>query len=296
MGDLIRLPKGASTGQIVEAVQKDGAVIIENLISEAEVDRFLEETMPYVEATENGRDDFTGYKTTRTGGLVARSEACRGLVLHKRIREACDSFLSPYCEKTLLHLTQIIRIRPGETKQLLHRDRLAWGPYIRDVEPQFNTIWALTDFTEQNGATQVVPGSPSWDPERIPKDEEVQFAEMPKGSCLVYSGSVVHGGGANTSNGDRMGLNITYCLGWLRQEENQYLSCPPDIAKDFPHELQDLLGYTMGGYALGYFTPPPGSKLEGSIMPPELALGRTPGGRSITIGTDDDKISYENAL
>ncbi len=296
MSDLIRLPKSASAEDICDAVKQDGAAIVENLISVGEVDRFLDETLPFVEATENGRDDFSGYKTTRTGGLVARSPACRDLVMHDRIRAAGDAFLSPFCEKTLLHLTQIIRIRPGETKQLLHRDRLAWGPYIRDVEPQFNTIWALTDFTEQNGATQLVPGSPAWSPDRIPDEKDVQYAEMPKGSCLVYSGSVIHGGGANQSNADRMGLNITYCLGWLRQEENQFLSCPPEVAKDFPHALQELLGYTMGGYALGYYTPPPGSELGSGIVPPEFAVGRSPSGKSIGVGADDTKINYENAL
>jgi len=97
---------------------------------------------------------------------------------------------------------------------------------------------------------------------------------MPAGSVLVYSGSVFHGGGANQANTDRIGINITYTLGWLRQEENQYLSCPPEIARQLQPELQDLLGYTLGSYALGYFTPPlaPGEGPE--IVGPEYALGR----------------------
>jgi len=90
---------------------------------------------------------------------------------------------------------------------------------------------------------------------------------------LVYTGSVIHGGGANVSNADRMGINITYALGWLRQEENQYLSCPPEIAKDLDPRLQALIGYTMGSYALGYYTPPlpPGEGPE--TVEPEFALG-----------------------
>lgn len=97
---------------------------------------------------------------------------------------------------------------------------------------------------------------------------------MPAGSVLVYSGGVFHGGGANISNGDRIGINITYTLGWLRQEENQYLSCPPDIAKTLDPELQALIGYSMGSYALGYYTPPlpPGQGPE--VVPPEFALGK----------------------
>ena len=95
--------------------------------------------------------------------------------------------------------------------------------------------------------------------------------EMPRGSALVYSGTVIHAGGANNSAADRVGLNITYSLGWLRQEENQYLSCPPEIAKDLDPALQELLGYTMMSYALGYFTPPDQVRGEPGIRPPEFA-------------------------
>ena len=119
----------------------------------------------------------------------------------------------------------------------------------------------------------MVPGSNTWNPERQAEDHEIAYAEMEAGSVLVYSGSVIHSGGKNQAVSDRMGLNITYCLGWLRQEENQYLSCPPDIAKDFAPELQALLGYAMGSYALGYFTPPlpPGEGPE--ITPPDWLFG-----------------------
>jgi ectoine hydroxylase-related dioxygenase (phytanoyl-CoA dioxygenase family) len=101
---------------------------------------------------------------------------------------------------------------------------------------------------------------------------EIGFAEMSAGSVVLYTGSTFHGGGANTSNGDRVGLNISYSLGWLRQEENQYLSVPPEIAKTLDPELAKLLGYTMGRYALGYYTPavPPGQGPE--LVPPEFAL------------------------
>jgi ectoine hydroxylase-related dioxygenase (phytanoyl-CoA dioxygenase family) len=91
---------------------------------------------------------------------------------------------------------------------------------------------------------------------------------------LLYTGSVFHGGGTNRAGSDRIGANLTYALGWLRQEENQYLSCPPEIARDLPTPLQDLLGYTVGSYALGYYTPPlpPGEGPES--VGPEHALGR----------------------
>ncbi len=276
MGELTRLSATAAATDLTKAIERDGAVIVENLIDAGQVQATLDDLRPHIEATPTSRDDFAGYQTTRTGALVARSPACRTLVMHPSIIETCNEFLLPNCNRYQLHLTQVIRLMPGQKKQPLHRDRLVWGEYLQGVEPQLSTLWALTDFTRENGATQVVLGSPAWPKEREAKAEEISYAEMPRGSVLVYSGTVLHAGGANHSAADRVGLNITYSLGWLRQEENQYLSCPPEIAKDLDPALQELLGYTMMSYALGYFTPPDLAQGESSLRPPEFALGRRP--------------------
>ena len=124
----------------------------------------------------------------------------------------------------------------------------------------------------------MVPGSVDWPDDRRPEPAEICQAVMPAGSLLLYTGSVFHGGGENRSAADRIGINITYSLAWLRQEENQYLSCPPEIAKDFSPALTDLLGYTIGSYALGYYTPPlpPGEGPE--CVGPEWAVGRQKAG------------------
>ena len=265
------LPADAAPEAINDVLKSEGACILEGALSKTELAQMKDECLPFITATETGRDDFTGRKTTRTGALVARSAACRDAVMHPTIVNGAKTFLKPYCETIQLHLTQFIRIKPGQEVQPLHRDRLAWGGYLLPtLEPQFNTIWAITDFTKENGATNVIPGSNKWGPDRKPNRDEVEYAEMEAGSVLVYSGSVVHSGGANVSDADRIGLNITYALGWLRQEENQYLSCPPEIAKDFDPELQAMLGYAMGSYALGYFTPPlpPGQGPE--VVPPDF--------------------------
>jgi ectoine hydroxylase-related dioxygenase (phytanoyl-CoA dioxygenase family) len=113
---------------------------------------------------------------------------------------------------------------------------------------------------------------------------------MEPGSVLVYTGSVFHGGGANTTAAERIGLNITYALGWLRQEENQYLSCPPEIARTLEPELQELLGYATGQYALGYYTPPlpPGAGPE--MVPPEHALRGGDGGSVFGSDTSRDAV------
>jgi len=194
--------------------------------------------------------------------------------MHATVRGVCDRVLLPNCERYQLHLGQVIRIMPGQAAQPIHRDRWAWGARLRGFEPQLNTIWALTDFTTENGATRVVPGSSDWPDDRKAEAHEITQAVMDAGAVLLYTGTVFHGGGENRSDGDRTGLNITYALGWLRQEENQYLSCPPEIARTLDPELQALIGYSMGQYALGYYTPPlpPGAGPE--VVPPEQIGGR----------------------
>jgi len=273
MPSLKHLRADAPAETIAQILHADGALILDDVAPPAQVAAVMAEVGPYIEATAPGRDAFTGYATTRTGALAARSAQCRELILNPAILAACDRYLLPACDRYQLHLTQVIRIRPGQPAQPLHRDRLAWGGYLTGVEPQLNTIWAMTDFTEQNGATQVVPGSPSWPESRRPEPHEIGYAEMSAGSVLVYSGSVLHAGGENRAATDRIGINLTYALGWLRQEENQYLSCPPSIARTLDPRLQALLGYRMGSYALGYYTPPlpPGAGPE--AVAPEYALG-----------------------
>ena len=295
MAELVTFDPDHDLDEILATLRRDGAAIIRNAMPAEQHERVHEELAPWIESTPLGRDDFTGRQTGRTGALVARSEACRELVMDERVIELANRFLAPYTNRIQLHLTQVINIHPGQGKQPLHRDRLAWGGYIPDgLEPQFNTIWALTDFTVENGATRVVPGSVDWDPERRPEDHEKTQAVMDAGSVLLYTGSVIHSGGENRSDADRTGINITYCLGWLRTEENQYLSCPPEIAKDLDHGLQELMGYTMGNYALGYYSDPGSIGAEGisDILPPELVLGRGPrpeaksGFTSVDLGED----------
>jgi hypothetical protein len=273
MPALAHLPADAPAADVMAVLERDGALILDDVLAPADLDALVAELRPYVETTPIGRDTFSGDKTTRTGALVARSPLSRRAIMDRRVLALCDAFLGPHCHRYHLHLTQLIRIMPGQTAQAIHRDRWAWGRHLKGVEPQLNTIWALTEFTAANGATQVVPGSVGWPDDRKAEPHEIARAEMRRGSVLVYTGTVFHGGGANVSDEDRWGLNITYALGWLRQEENQYLSCPPEVARTLEPELQALVGYAMSSYALGYYTPPlpPGEGPE--TVPPEYALG-----------------------
>ena len=271
MADLVHLSNSASSEEIIDILNKDAGVIIDNLLHSDDIFRINQDLKPYLKNDVFGRDEFTGFKTKRVGALIARSEACRELALNPLINEVSEKYLSPYCDGYQLHFTSAVSIGPGESKQILHRDRGIWGGYLpRKVEPLMSTIWAVTDFTKENGATQIVPGSHLWEKDRIPNEDEIAYAEMEAGSVLLYTGTVLHGGGENTSKNDiRTGVFLHYALNWLRQEENQYLSCPPEVAKDISPEMRSLIGDSKGGYVLGFYADPLDKNAEYESVSPE---------------------------
>lgn len=247
------LPPTASPDEAAAILKEDGAVVIDHLISAEAMDNVATELKPFIDATRFGPDDFAGRRTKRTGGLVGRSQACRDLVMNPTILATTKKVLS-HAMSFQLHLTQVIAIGPGEPAQPIHRDQWAFDffPFPKGYEVQCNTLWAMTDFTEQNGATRVIPGSNLFEDKLQFTEKDSVPAEMTKGSVLLYTGAVYHGGGANRSDATRVGINITYNVSWLRQEENQYLSVPLEVAKTLPVDLLRLMGYARGAYALGY--------------------------------------------
>jgi hypothetical protein len=253
MTELVHLPATASVDELHEVLARDGAVIVDDLADPGLIDRIADEMAPYVDATPGGSDDFSGRTTKRTGALVARSPASRELVQHPLVLGVAGKLLDR-AQSFQLHLTQIISIAPDSPAQAIHRDQWAFDffEFPADYHVQCNTIWAMTDFTEENGATRLMPGSQDLPNEFGHTLDETVPAEMTKGSCLLYTGKVYHGGGANRSDETRAALNITYDVAWLRQEENQYLSVPPDVAATLDDELLRLIGYRTGAYALGY--------------------------------------------
>jgi ectoine hydroxylase-related dioxygenase (phytanoyl-CoA dioxygenase family) len=241
-----------------QTLLNDGALIIDDLASTlpdgaAQLDVIQREMQPYIDATPVGGDSFTGKQTRRSGALIARSPASRPLVQHPTILDVSGKLLHK-AKSFQLHLTQTIAISPGAPAQAIHRDEWAFDffEFPSNHHVQCNTIWAMTDFTEENGATRLIPGSQADPVDRGRSIEESVPAEMTKGSCLLYTGKVYHGGGANRSDDVRVGLNVTYNVGWLRQEENQYLSVPREIAETLDDDLLKLMGYRIGAYALGY--------------------------------------------
>lgn len=251
--EIRRFGPDAPVDDIVAALGSDGCAVVEDLVAPSMMEAVADELSPWLAETPTGPDDFSGFSTRRTGGLLARSASARDLVMHPLVRDVVGRVLA-HATSHQLHLTQVIAIGPGETSQPIHRDQWAFDffPFPVGYEVQCNTLWAMTDFTEENGATRVIPGSNLLEDGRRFTEADTVAAEMGRGSVLLYTGSLYHGGGANRSDAVRCGVNITYAVSWLRQEENQYLSVPVELARTFDEDLQRLMGYARGAYALGY--------------------------------------------
>ena len=242
----------ADPADVSDHLLRFGYAIVDDVAEPDLLDRLEGEAMPHIEASAAGRDTYDGRFTRRTGALVARCPSVRPLIMDPLAVGTVRHFLG-HASAVQLHLTQVISVEPGETRQKLHRDEMAFdffdfGP---DYHVQCNTMWALTDFTAANGATWILPGTSRLDDEAAMRVAGAQ-AEMGRGSVLFYEGKVLHGAGANAAGDVRRGVNITYAVGWVRQEENQYLACPPDVARTLDDDLLRMMGYTQGAFALGY--------------------------------------------
>jgi ectoine hydroxylase-related dioxygenase (phytanoyl-CoA dioxygenase family) len=254
MSEVPRVGANATIEAVEEALREYGCVVVERLAPVEQLDRIEAELDAHIRATAPGADDFAGRNTRRTGSLLMRSPSFRDLAAHPVVLGALDRVLGDHATSYQLHLTQVIEIGPGEPAQLVHRDQWAFDffPFPAGFEVECHTMWAMTDFTEENGGTRLIPGSHRYDDKLQFTEADTEPAEMTKGSVLLYTGALYHGGGPNRSTAARNGVNVTYCVGWLRQEENQYLSVPADVARDLPDDLLRMIGYAPGAYALGY--------------------------------------------
>ena len=242
-----------TAAEVSDILKRDGAVVVKGaaepgMISalNGDLDRFVEELgVGLRNPASEFFVDFYGASTVRIDGLPAKSPAFQDVMQLPLLQEVADILLKPNCEDYLLNTAQLIEIRPGETAQEIHYDELAWS-YLPKQKPllQVEAMFALSDFTKQNGATRVVPGSHLWEAGREPQPEEILQAEMPAGSALFYVGQTLHGGGANvTKDVRRRGMFLGYVVGWLRTEENMFLTVPLEVAKTLPVRVQELLGY-----------------------------------------------------
>jgi ectoine hydroxylase-related dioxygenase (phytanoyl-CoA dioxygenase family) len=263
---LERLPASAPPSEITHHLRREGAVIVENLIApdviariNDEVDEHVAASDPNMEHLNPGIQFFFGKETRHVAGMPGKSRSfATEVMVHPTLMSVCDEILLPACARYQLNLGHLIDKGPGGKRQLFHRDELVWVHVPRPhPELQVASMIALEDFTEEIGATNIVPGSHEWPLEREPEEHEVAIAEMPAGSAAIYLGSTIHAGGENrTTDRWRRGLHTSWICGWLRTEENNYLACPPDVARTLPRQAQEVLGYAVhdaiqagGGYA-----------------------------------------------
>lgn len=185
-------------------------------------------------------NDFEGTRTLRAYNLLRHGELWERIPVHPMVLPLVESVLDPGC---LISSLSSIRIMPGETAQPIHSDDQIIPVLLPDPPVVCNTMWALSPFTEANGATRLVPGSHKGDKPHFGRDYDSVPAEMDRGDVLVWHGRLWHGGGANTTDADRIGIAMNYCAGWVRQQENQQLGLPPALVARFAPRLQELVGY-----------------------------------------------------
>ena len=249
-----------------ERLLVDGYCVIPDLVPKTieALDRDLAEDFERNPFCEGG---FYGARTKRFGRLLARSCHAEALVRHPVVTGVAEQVLSPWCDTIQLNLTQAIAIHPGALPQLPHRDQDMWRGAIGEVEYLVNVMWPLTPYTRDNGATLVWPeshGPRALDP-AVPASEFP--VEMAPGSALLFLGSTLHGAGGNRTSAARRGCIVSYCLGWLKPYENQWLAYPPEVARRFSPELAALVGYRQHRPNLGNFEGQCPSILLGDEVP-----------------------------
>lgn len=240
------------TDLVVDALDRVGCCVIDQLVPVDVMDAVAEELAQFADAGSVGASDFEGHQTRRTGAPLARSETFRSIATHPAIMAVGDRVLG-HATSWRFSAAEYIEIGPGESPQQLHRDQWKYDMVDFEFEVEFNGMWAITDFTEANGATRVVPGSHRMGNREKLTDDATVPAEMAKGSLLLYTGKLYHGGGSNRSEAARAGLSLQHSVGWLTQSTNQFLECPPAEVGDWPDELLRFIGYAKTGNGLGYW-------------------------------------------
>ena len=242
---------GAVARHVAE-IDERGYTILEGAIDDAQVDDLneglerLEDELGAVPAD----NDFEGSRTVRIYNLLVHGPRFEAVPVHPAVLPVVEAVLDAGC---LVSSLSSIAIGPGETAQPIHADDQLIPLAKPHAATVCNSMWALTDFTEDNGATRVIPGSHRADasPE-YGRDYDSVPAEMPKGSVLVWHGSLWHGGGGNRTDARRVGIAMNYCAGWVRQQENQQLGIPRDVARRFSPRLRQLVGYGVYHGLIGH--------------------------------------------
>ncbi|MCZ6868679.1 MAG: phytanoyl-CoA dioxygenase family protein [Gammaproteobacteria bacterium] len=233
-----------NTDAIVERIETEGYAVVEQLLPLEDVLEIKDALAPWLQGERMGRNDFEGLSSERVYALLAKAPPIAKIIENPVTLAVIDRLLPT---NYLLSACLAINVHPGETPQRFHSDdsgsRFWKAPHSWCG---ISTIWSFDDFTGDNGATEVIPGSHLWAEEDFPPAEDQAVkVEMPAGSVVIFAGNLLHRGGANKSQGKRLGITPQYCAPWLRQLENMVLAVPPDIAGQYSDRVQSLLGYNV---------------------------------------------------
>ena len=281
--------------EIADALRRDGAAVIRELVSPDIADAIAARIVPALRAREPGGESFFGAPTRGVGDIFVHAPEIAGdLLLNERFLEIADAILlpqapmaasaapsrpsatweegldaafedyldlkprdpvlGPNCHHYRLNISGARQVCPGDAHQFLHREMDTFRPFLEHdpetPERALAIVWALTDFTLDNGATRLVPGSHRWPRERVAEEHEVARAVMPKGSAALWTGKTLHGLAASRDE-SRTSVTFVFMVDWLTTEENQFFAIPPEVARGLPERAQQLIGYRASP-ALGW--------------------------------------------
>jgi len=249
---------------------RNGWCVFGRAVDPTQIARIETDLDPRFAATPLCQGAFYGERTKRFGSLLTRSPAIERLAMHPLVLEIVEQMLLPWCERIALNLTQAIEIHPGALPQLPHRDQDMWQGPKGALEYLVNVMWPLTTFTRENGGTRLWTGSQFDQDVPVLAEEDSIVPTMAPGDALIFLGSTLHGGGGNASAAPRRGIVISYCLGWLKPFELQWLVYPPQVARHFSPELAALVGYAQHRPNLGNVEGQCPSVLLGDHVPEHL--------------------------
>ena len=246
-------PKPAGFDAATDLLKTQGWCVIPNALPVETIAALAADLAPIYEATPFCEGDFYGGRTKRFGSLLKRSRHAAELALEELVLSVATGLLAPWCDTIQLNLMQAIALHPGAPAQFPHRDQDMWQGVKGEVEYLVNVMWPLTPFTVENGATILYPGSHGREALNEVISERSTVAVFNPGDAFLFLGSTLHGAGANLSHEIRKAVVVSYCLGWLKPYENQWLSYPPEVARTFSPELAGLVGYRQHRPNLGNY-------------------------------------------
>ena len=249
------MPDATTTADLdvhLDAIAEQGYTVLPDVIPPDLVAALLDDLdrLHAELGTRPAANDFEGTSTLRVYNLLAHGPLWQQVPVHPAVLPVVEGVLDPGC---LVSSLSSIAIGPGETEQPIHADDQIIPLPKPHVPTVCNSMWALTDFTEANGATRIIPGSHLAEQSpRFGAPYDSIPAEMEAGSVLVWHGSLWHGGGANTTAERRVGVAMNYCAGWIRQQENQQLGIPLATARTFSPRLRELCGFGVYSGLIGH--------------------------------------------